>query len=224
MATTQLRRFGLRRDLQLVAALTLAQLLLLGLYFAATDTRTGELRYALYPFVWINVGLLALYHVDVPDTTRRYHVLSASIAAVYFLVLLYLSGLIGLNPEEGLVAASSGLTVEPGSPGWERLYVVTPSFYITFLTYRIFGFLVLSYLVYVTLLEASGSILGGAFGLFACVGCTFPIFTSLAAGAFGSTAIAGAVYGFSIDISTAVFVLAVGLLYWRPGLDTGGDA
>jgi 1,4-dihydroxy-2-naphthoate octaprenyltransferase len=45
------------------------------------------------------------------------------------------------------------------------------------------------------------------------------VLASLAAGLFGgSTAVAGTVYAYSVDISTAVFVLAVALLFLRPGL------
>jgi hypothetical protein len=44
------------------------------------------------------------------------------------------------------------------------------------------------------------------------------VIASLVAGvAGGSSALTAAVYALSIDLSTVVFVIAVALLYWRPG-------
>ncbi|PSP27357.1 hypothetical protein BRC65_06190 [Halobacteriales archaeon QH_2_65_14] len=217
MATvTPSRVFG-RRDVRLLAVAVLVELLLLALYFAVRPERPTNIRYTLYPFVWLNVGLLAVINVDVPSASRRHRLVAVAVAGLYFLFLLALAGLVGLFPSDELLWTVSTLEVEPGSPGLERVHLVTATFYVSFVTFRTFGFLVLSYLVYVTVLDVSGGLAAGALGVFSCVGCAFPVLVSLSAGLFGSTAIASAVYGAQFDISTAVFVLAVALLYWQPG-------
>jgi len=205
-----------RDDVQLLTVLVVVELFLLGLYFAVVPERPTTFRYALYPFVWINAGLWAVYAIDVPEASRQWQAASAAVAGLYFFVLLYTAGLLGVFPDATTLSATAGLSVEPGSPGWERIHYVTSWFNVSFVTYRVLGFLTLSYLVYVTLLEASGRLAAGALGLFSCVGCTFPIFASLSAGLFGSTVAAG-VLDVSFDLSTLVFVSAIALLYWRPG-------
>ncbi|MFC7072354.1 hypothetical protein ACFQJ7_15075 [Halovenus rubra] len=180
--------------------------------------RPTLLRYTLYPFVWINVAVLAAFRVDVPDVPRRHSLLAATVASVYFLVLLYLTGLIGI-PSDDLLQFSGTVDIQAGSPGTERLRVITDVFHISVIPYRTVGFLVLAYLVYVTLLDFSGSLAAGALGLFSCVGCAFPILVSLSTGLFGSSAVATAVYSAQFDISTAVFVLAIVILYWQPGTE-----
>jgi len=83
--------------------------------------------------------------------------------------------------------------------------------------YKLIGYLALTYLVYVTLLDAAGSAVGGVLGLLSCVSCTWPVLATIVTGVAGSgTALAGAVYAQSYDLSTVVFVVTVGLLYWRP--------
>lgn len=218
MSTASLTALTGRRDLHLLAVVVVVELILLAGYFAVRPERLTVLRYTLYPFVWINVALLAAYHVDIPETTGRRSLLATAVASLYFLVLLYLTGLIGV-PSDDLLQLAGTVDVQPGSPGTERLHLITDAVHVSIIPYRTIGFLVLAYLVYVTLLDVTGSLAAGALGLFSCVGCAFPILVSLSAGLFGSTAVATAVYGAQFDISTAVFVLAVGLLYWRPGVD-----
>ncbi len=218
MATVSLAGLSSRRDVHILTVVTVAQLCLLAGYFAARSQQPAVLRYTLYPFVWINVALLAAIHVDAPSVSWRRTLLPGSIAALYFLALLSLSGLAG-TPSEELLQTVGTVDIQPGSPGTERLHLVTEAVYVSLIPYRTIGFLVLAYLVYLTVLDISGNLAAGALGLFTCVGCAFPILASLSAGLFGSTAVASAVYGAQFDISTAVFVLAVGLLYSQPGTD-----
>ncbi len=217
MSPPSLTTLSRRRDVRLLTVVLAIQVVLLVGYVTVRG-QPAVLRYTLYPFVWINVALLAAIHVDVPDTSRRHTFIAASIAGLYFAVLLYLSGLLGV-PSEELLATVGTVDVQAGTPGTERLHLVTEVLYVSVIPYRTVGFLVLAYLVYVTVLDVSGSLAAGALGLFTCVGCAFPILVSLSAGLFGSTAIATAVYGAQFDISTVVFVLAVGLLYWQPGVE-----
>jgi hypothetical protein len=218
MATQATRTVLARRDVQLLGLAVVVELLLLGTYVAVTPTELTRPRYALYPFVWINVGLWAVLRTVPPRSSRGRRLAAGLVAGLYFLVLCWLAGLVGVTasaPTDLL-----GVTVGYGSPGWERIRLVTPAAYLTVVPFRVIGYLALSYLVYVTMLDAAASALSGALGFVSCLSCTFPILASLAAGLFGSgAAITGALYAYSVDISTAVFVLAVVLLYYRPGFD-----
>ncbi|SDJ55504.1 hypothetical protein SAMN05216226_10534 [Halovenus aranensis] len=218
MALSWLNSLSGRRDIPLLAGVTVVELCLLAGYFLVRPERPTVLRYTLYPFIWINVALLAALHVDVPEASRPYSLAAAAIATLYFGVLLYLSGLLGV-PSDDLLQLSGLVDIQAGTPGTERLHLVTEVGYVSIIPYRTVGYLVLSYLVYVTILDLSGSLLAGALGLFSCVGCAFPILVSLSAGLFGGTAVATAVYSAQFDISTVVFAVAVGLLYLRPGVD-----
>lgn len=216
MSTLSASRLARRWDVQLLGIAVAVQFVLLVLYFAIVPERPTTLRYTLYPLVWITVSLWVALTVDVPDASGRRKLAGTAIAALYFGVLFYLSGLFGLSPSEQTLATGSGFAVDGSSPGWERLTYATESFYIVFVTYRVLGYLVLAYLVYATVLDASASFFSGALGLFSCVSCTFPVLVSLSAGLFGG-AVAGSVLDFSFDLGTLFFVVAIALLYYRPG-------
>ena len=80
------------------------------------------------------------------------------------------------------------------------------------------GYLALSYLLYVTVLDAAGSAVGGLLGLVSCVSCAWPVFATVASTVFGGAGLlAASAAEVPYDISTAVFLLTVALLYWRPG-------
>jgi cytochrome c biogenesis protein CcdA len=79
------------------------------------------------------------------------------------------------------------------------------------------GYAALAVLVYATALDVAGSAIGGVLGLFSCVSCTWPVLASLVGGvAGGSSAVASAALSGSYGLSTVIFVVTVGLLYWRP--------
>lgn len=206
-----------REDLPwLVVAILVEGILLLG-YFLATPADVVAPRYVVYPLVWINVGLWAVVRTPLPRGGRRGILISGVVAGVYFLVLAWLAGLVGLHTHAYL---PRGLWIAGlGSLGWgPRIAFVAEGFYLYFIPYKVVGFLALSYLVYVTVLEATEAALSGAVGLLACVSCAFPVFSSLAAGLVGPSAFVAAVYQVSVDLSTVVFVVAVALLYWGPDL------
>lgn len=115
-------------------------------------------------------------------------------------------------------AADPGLSVTLASPGWgPRVAYVLPGVgHAYFIPYRVVGYLALSYLVYAAALDAARAALSGVLGLGACLSCSFPVVSSLAAGVAGWSSALTAAYAYSVDISTAVFLLAVGLLLWRP--------
>ncbi|WP_313693281.1 DUF7546 family protein [Halorarum halobium] len=192
-------------------------------YFGLTSAQVTSVRYVVYPFVWITVGVWAVTAVDVSaDAPRSHRVAAAVLAAAYFLVLAWLAGLVSvysLGPGHSH-SHLNGLQVAMVQPGWgPRVAYVTHVFHVYFVPYRAIGFLALAYLVYATVLDATGAALSGALGLVACVGCTFPIVAGLAAGVVGP-GVAAAVTDYSVDLSTAVFLAAVALLVVRPGFRT----
>lgn len=220
------------RDVRLLALVVAVELCLLGLYFTVTPAEVTELRYTLYPFVWINVAIWVVRKTAPPPASRRHELFASTVAAAYFLVLCWLAGLVGFTLA-GTPTELLGVTVGYGSPGWERVRVVTPFAHLTLIPFRVIGYLALSYLVYVTILEATVAAVSGTLGFVACLSCGVPVITSLATGVFGASAsLTGALYTHAVDISTAVFLLAVGLLYYwtgagpvgrQPGDDAGTE-
>jgi hypothetical protein len=177
-------------------ALVVVEFLLVLAYFVTASVRVLEPRYVLYPFVTF-------------------------VAVSYFLVLGWLTGLLSVTPEVAGVA-SGGVTVlvNEAPPGWgPRVTLATDVVQLVVVPYRIVGYAGLAVLVYDGVLDAAASTVSGVAGLFSCVGCAFPLVGSTLATLGGSSALVLAVRTYSVDLSTLVFVLAVGLLVWRPSLE-----
>ncbi|MHB9288773.1 hypothetical protein ACKVMT_17225 [Halobacteriales archaeon Cl-PHB] len=206
-----------RFSTRVIALLTVAELLLLAIYFLATPASVSKLRYALYPFVWINVGLWAVLETDLPEAPPRRQVVAGAVALFYLATLLILAGLVGTHAPT-LQSGTTGIFVGTGSPGHVGVTISTAYGYVALIPFRVVGYLALTYLVYTTLLDTVGGLLSGAIGLFSCISCTFPILASVATAIGGSAALTSAVFQLSLDLSTLIFVVAVGLLYWKPGL------
>jgi len=199
------------------ALLVNTEAILVVTYLLVSDTRLldlAALRLYGYPFVWINVSLWALVRVGLPTATGRRRVLAGTIALGYFLLLAVLGGLVSLAGSPGLDLSISTLTIPPG---WGPAVTVDAAgLLVTILPFKLVGFLTLSYLVYAMVLEAAG-LLPAVLGLFSCVSCVWAALVVPAAGAVGGSAILGGiVFAGGYDLSTAVFVLAVLLLVWRP--------
>lgn len=214
-----LNRFDIRRETVLWGLLVLnIELFALGLYWLVSSaqlTSAGGLRYWVYPFVWINVGVWAVLRTDPAPTGTRQRRLAAAVAVGYFVLLGYFGGLFGLatpGPSSFRIAALSI------PPGWGPAVLYNGSVVaVTLLPFKAVGYAALAYLVYATVIDAAGSAVTGLLGLLSCVSCTWPILASVVTGVAGSgTALAGAVYAQSYGLSTVVFVVTVGLLYWRP--------
>ncbi|WP_254545931.1 DUF7546 family protein [Halomarina pelagica] len=221
MSLASPRRFArLPADLRWLAVVVLAEALLLVGYFGVTDARPTTLRYVLYPFVWIDVGLWAAVRTPPRPAARRLRWAAALLAVAYFLVLAWLAGLIGIYPggHGHAHAHLHGWLFVPSAPGWgPRIAYAGHAFHVYFVPYRVLGYLALAYLVYARALDASAAALSGVVGLAACLSCSFPILASLAAATVGSSSgLSTAALGFSLDLSTAAFVLAVALLYRVP--------
>ncbi|MFB6165421.1 MAG: hypothetical protein ABEJ31_09715 [Haloarculaceae archaeon] len=207
-----------RETLLWAALLVNAELLVMLVYLGTTDggpRSLWALRFWVYPFVWIDVGLLAVLATSPAPTTDRQRYVGAAIAVGYFAVLAYTGGLIGPGTTRGIGwrVATTGLP-----PGWgPALLYSGPHAKLVLMPFKVIGYLALTYLVYATVIDAAASAIGGVLGLLSCVSCSWPVLASIASSVLGSgSAIAGAVTAQSYGLSTIVFVVTVGLLYWRP--------
>ncbi|MDL0125577.1 hypothetical protein PNQ92_09170, partial [Halobacterium salinarum] len=60
-----------RETVGVLAALTLAELAALAAYLASVPVAITSSRYLLYPFVWLNVGAIAVWRVSPGPAGRR---------------------------------------------------------------------------------------------------------------------------------------------------------
>jgi hypothetical protein len=210
------------RTLRLGAVLLTIELAAVALYLAFADVTITDPLILVYPLVWINVGIWALWRTDAPSTSRRRQLAVGLLAVTYFGVLAAVGGLLDLSHAAHAHDHEAQLRVAYASlpPGFgPALFYSGSVISLNLLPYQLVGYVALSYLVYVTVLEAAGSAISGLLGLFSCVSCTWPVIGTVVAGLFGS---GSAVYTFALSqsygLSTVVFVSAVALLLWRPDL------
>lgn len=209
-----------------LALIVAAQLVTLAVYLQALHVSPRPFHF--YPIIWITVGSWVFWRVRARHEDSRRRRLAAGVAAGYFLVLGYVGGLFGTGFELGGRDAVTGGTAEI-MYGFDVVAVVPPGYgpalvygspYLTLslVPYLVVGYLALAYLVYVAFMDAAASAAPGVVGIFGCIGCTWPLLASLVTGAGGATGmIAGTVYSYAYPLSTLAFLVAVGLLYWRPG-------
>jgi hypothetical protein len=192
-------------------ALSVAELVALAAYVAATPGEVTAVRYLLYPFAWLNASIIAVWRFDVPPATRQRRVLAAAIGAAYFLVLAWIGGVVSPAHHAPGVSVHWALP-----PGWGPLLVaVVGPLRFAPIPYQVVGYLALAYLVYATVLDAASpsGILAGALS---CVSCTLPVLAAVVSSLAGGAVAFGAAAAWSYDLSTAVFLLAVAFLVWRP--------
>jgi hypothetical protein len=191
-----------------------AELLALFVYLAVSRVSLLSPRYALYGLLWVNVGLWVLWRTDVSPASARTRRRAAALAVVYFGALAVAGGLVGPASPAG----ATGFRVAWLPPGWgPALLYGGSTLSLVLMPARVVGYAALTYLVYATVVDASRAAVSGIVGLLSCVSCSWPILASVATGLLGSgSALAAATTTLSYDLSTAVFLLTVGLLYWRP--------
>lgn len=166
------------------------------------------------PFVWINLSLLVFAFVrPSPDGGRRWP--AAAISAGYFAVLAVAGGVFVF----GAAGTSGGRVVLSLVPGWSPLFVLPgdPATLVV-IPFKVIGYVALTYLVYVTVRDASGALVGGLVGIFSCVSCTFPVVAAVVSSLVGGGGALGAAYSNSYLLSTVVFAVTVALLSWRPSI------
>lgn len=219
MPTARHRRLAdhLPEPRTLVAILVLVNLeaLALALYYLQPDVTLTDPRYAIYGVLWVNVGLWVLVRTDVPDAGRRTRRRALAVAAGYLALLAVTGGLLGRGVPPQY---ADGLSVVWLPPGWGPAVVYQGTLLKAVLEpAKVLGYLALSYLVYATVVDAAGAAVSGLLGLLSCVSCSWPILASVSTSLLGGgSAIAAAALTYSYDLSTAVFLLTVGLLAWRP--------
>jgi len=190
------------------------QLLALGLYIVLTPASLESFRLIGYGLIWLNVSAWVVANSRPTPTTPSVRRRGLLVAGGYFLLLLFAGGVVGV----GIGDAATGLRPAwlPFGFGPALLYsgaLVT----INLIPIYLIGYAALAYLVYVTVTEAAGSAAAGIIGLFSCVSCSWPIVASLVSAITGSGSIlVASALQVSYGVSTAVFVLTAGLLYWRP--------
>jgi hypothetical protein len=216
--TVSRARLPSTRSLGLAAAILWLETVVVGWYVLYEPVRITDPMVLVYPLVWINASLLALWVTDTPDATRRYRWLGGALGVGYFLVLAYVGGLIQIHALHGHSHAFGFSVTWPLPPGWgPTLLFSGDAVGVVITPYKVLGYATLAYLVYVTVLETAGSVWAGAVGLFSCVSCTWPVLGTVLAGTLGSSA---AVVVFASEepytASTLVFLSAVALLVWRP--------
>ena len=207
-----------RETMLWIAIVVNLEMLALALYWLSSGARlSGPLgfRFWVYPWVWINVGVLAVLRTDHAPAPLRTRAGAGLLAVGYFIVLGYFGGVFG-TAGPGPVSVRVAAFGIP--PGWGPAVLYNGVFLSgNLLPFKLVGYGALSYLVYATVVDASGSAVTGLLGLFSCISCTFPVVVTVFTGLFGGgAALAAAVYSRSYDLSTLVFVVTVALLYWRP--------
>ena len=200
----------------LYAAVVANTLVVLLLLYAVSSGRPVTSIWA-YPVVWVAVGAWALLRTSPAPADRRTRGAAAALACGYFLLLAFVGGLVGPSP-----GVATGLTLQVASlpPGWNpAVFYAGERLQVAVVPYMAFGYAVLSYLVYATALEARGAVAGGVLGVFSCVSCTLPVVASVLGGFAGGTgALVAAASSLSYGVGTAVYVVTVLLLSFRPGV------
>lgn len=198
-------------------------LLVLAYVVAKGDTASyyQPVKLFVFPWIWINLGLWAVVRTRPAPSSARNRLIAAAIGVGYFALLAVVGG---LATPVGDVALDWSYRLASIPPGWGPIVSLqVPFLDLTLLPYKVVGYAALAYLVYATALDAANVLVGGIVGLFSCVSCTFPVIASILTGVAGSgTALAGFTYANAYLLSTGVFVITVGLLYWRPFRQWGG--
>ncbi len=191
-----------------------SQFLAIALYVAFTQATLASLRLIGYAFIWINVSAWVVANTRPVATSPSVRRRARLLAAGYFGLLAFAGGLIGF----GIGEAATGFRIAPLPPGFGPAILYSGELVtINLLPVYLIGYAALAYLVYVTVIDASSSAAAGLLGLFSCVSCSWPIIVSLASAATGSgSVLAASALQVSYGLSTAVFVLTAGLLYYRP--------
>ncbi|MEZ3116184.1 hypothetical protein RYH80_09685 [Halobaculum sp. MBLA0147] len=206
-----------RRSLLVWTLVVNAELAAVVAYFAFTDATLSSPLFTLYGLLWVDAALLVFARYDLPEATGS-RAVPTLVAAGYGLLLFVFGGVVG--PSTPVTPLGWDVSLLP--PGWgpavvyggQRVAaVVMPA--------KVLGYGALVYLLYGSLLEASRAGLAGLLGLFSCVSCSFPILAgAVAATVGGGGVVAALVTGVGYGPSTAVFLVSLALLWWRPGFAT----
>ena len=192
-----------------------SQLLAAVVYVLLTRASFESLRLVAYAAVWLNVSVWVVVNSRPtasasPQVRRR----ALAVGVGYFALLAVVGGLVTV----GIGAAATGLRIAPLPPGYGPALLYSGEWLtVTLMPNYLVGYAALAYLVYVTVIDAAGSAAAGVIGLFSCVSCSWPLLASLASAITGGgSLLVTSALQVSYGLSTAVFLLTAGLLYWRP--------
>lgn len=220
-ATPARNRRLVRRLVLVTGGLVACELLVLGVYFWRSPNSVLSPRYVLYPFVWLNVAVLALLVVGRPRVQGRRRLLSLGVAIAYLGLLVWLDGTLGAETGTGT------LRVLALPPGWGPALLYDGVVRVVLFPFKTVGYAVLAYLVYGLVADVADTgtgVVGGAVGLFSCVSCTLPIAAAVVSGLVGGTVgvVGATTSAWAYDLSTLAYVCSVGLLVWRPSFEAPG--
>lgn len=182
-------------------------------YVLSTDAILTDPLILVYPFIWVNASLWALFKTQRPVGSTRKRLAAGGLAIGYFIVLGYFGGLFG----PGTTGLSLQLNWSP-PPGYApALLFENEAIKLVLEPYKVVGYLTLSYFIYATALDAAAGVASGILGFFSCLSCSWPILGTVATSIFGSgSAVTAFALSRSYGIGTIVFVTALALLYYRP--------
>lgn len=213
------RRIFDNRTLAVLVAIFWFEMVLLVGYVLYAPVRITDPQILVYPLVWINVSLFALWQTDSPTSSTRIRYFAGLLGLGYFILLVYLGGLISPGSVFGGHAHTRGLRIAwPLPPGWGPAIRFSGSLVgLSIIPYKVLGYATLAYLVFVTILDTARGAWAGVLGVFSCVSCTWPLLGTILAGTLGSSS-AAVVFATEQPFwaSTLVFISAIGLLLWRP--------
>lgn len=195
-----------RRTVSLLGVALAVEAVAMGAYLLVVDPQVLASRYLLYPFIWVNVALVAVLHARSPGGSDRSRAVGAAVALAYLAALSVTAGVVTES-----TAVAGVRVVWPLPPGWgPTLLVGGAGLRVALVPYEVVGYAALAYLVYGTVVEAR-SVVGGAVGLVSCVGCTLPVAAGLVGAVIGGTVAMGTTT-WAYDLSTVAYVAAVVLL------------
>ena len=198
--------------------LILAIQLVVGItYVYVTGDTVGRWTHFVIPFIWFTASGWVLWHTRPPTTSWIYRVGAGLFVAIYFLIMLYFSGLVGPSTSHlGQLTGATDYGLTWGrSLGWSPVLLYTGNIITaTIIPYQAVGLFAMAYLVYDAVLSFSQSAVGGVIGIVACPACVSPIVLALVGGVGGTTTtILFGTYGY--EFATVLFLLGLAILYHR---------
>jgi len=209
--------------LVLINALIGVQLLLAVLYGVAFGTSILSFHVFLIPFIWTTVSVVTVWYTDRVSRGWKPTAFAGAVAVGYLSLFLWLSGTVGFTPSQvEPVTGELGFGLEVGrSLGWGPIIYYSGEWVgARLIPYQIIGYASLSYLVYVTVLDATRSAGAGTLGLILCPGCAAAAFVPAFGGIAGLSAALSLFLQYSYEIGTVMFVVAMGWLYYQPSVRT----
>lgn len=213
---SRLRDPWVQRSIIFWSTVCFVELSLVALYLRVSGQSVEVIRYQLYPFVWINVGLWAAANAEAVRAARRARLFAGALAVGYFVVLFALPGNLTFDPAGAL---GTGFDLRMAVPGWGPILSYEGSlFRVRLVPFETVGYGALAYLVYLNLVRLSARSLAGLVAFGACIGCTVPVLVPILGilGGTGTT-LASTAYAWSYDLGTALFVGVVYVLYRTSG-------